>query len=159
MLTGSDTENLIRCVELSNEFIANNGSEGYHLALHSDGGHYATGASGLYLTENGKNFITPVFNQISALTPWEDVGILYRSDLYELNKTIAYAGLIEVSFHDIMEEAVWIHTKVNEIADAIASGIYIALGLERPSVETVDEWKQKYDNLLNDLQALLNKYK
>lgn len=158
-LIENDTANLIRSVELSNEFILNNGLTGYHLSLHSDGGNYATGASGLYISEAGKNFISPIFDQISNLTPWQDIGLRLRNDLYELTQTIAYAGILEVSFHDIPEEAAWIHENTDIIAETIAKGVYEAFGLSMPTNPGTSElyWKQKYDSLLSDLQALINK--
>jgi N-acetylmuramoyl-L-alanine amidase len=155
-LEGQDNDNLIEAVRLSNEFIMSNDGTGYHLALHSDGGHYATGASGLYLSAEGQRFITPIFNKVSDLTPWPDVGLRRRTDLYELNNTVAYAGLLEVSFHDIAREAAWIHQSQKLIASTIVDGIYAFFGLPRPQRIDIQE---QYRGLRAGLQDLLEKYK
>jgi N-acetylmuramoyl-L-alanine amidase len=119
---GSDTANLRESVRLSNAFIGKN--KGYHLELHSDAGAYAKGASGLYYSEAGKQFITPIMQELTDLTPWPDIGLRQRRDLLALKGTSATAGLIEVSFHDNPEEAKFIHDNAVVIAVRIASGLY-----------------------------------
>jgi hypothetical protein len=126
--TGNDTNNLKESVRLSNNFISKYGS-GYHLEIHTDAGGYATGASGLYYSENGKKFLTPILNEITALTPWSDVGLRERKDLYALKNTKAIAGLIELSFHDNSTEAKWIHDNIQLIAAKLRDGIYKSFNL------------------------------
>jgi hypothetical protein len=154
---GTDTQNLIDTVNISNDFILSNGRTGYHLGLHSDGGAYATGASGLYVSEGGKNFITPIFEEVSAITPWNDIGIRQRTGLWELNQTVAIAGIIEVSFHDIPHEAEWIHGNMDLIASVISVGIYKGIGIEQPQPEI--DYKAKYEELVRGLQGFLERYK
>jgi N-acetylmuramoyl-L-alanine amidase len=154
---GSDDANLKESVRLSNEFITKNGGKGYHLELHSDAGGYATGASGLYYSEAGKKFITPIMAELMALTPWEeDVGIKKRLDLYALHATKAVAGLIEVSFHDQPAEAQWIHDNIKNIAVTIMTGIYKGMGFEPPTDGIY--WKQKYQDLKAAIEGLLDDY-
>lgn len=124
---GNDKDNLKAAVRLSNDFINRNGGKGYHLALHSDAGAYAQGASALYYSQGGLKFLTPIATALTDLTPWPDVGIRQRTDLYELKRTMAIAGLLEVSFHDIKQEGFWIHENHNKIAVRIADGIYSSL--------------------------------
>jgi hypothetical protein len=154
---GTDTQNLIDTVNISNDFILSNGGFGYHLGLHSDGGAYATGASGLHVSEGGQNWITPIFEEVSAITPWNDIGVRQRTGLWELNQTEAIAGILEVSFHDILEEATWIHNSMDLIAEAIAKGIYRGIGLPRP-VQEID-YKAKYEALVRGLQEFMERYK
>jgi N-acetylmuramoyl-L-alanine amidase len=124
-----DTARLRDAVSMSNDFIKQNGGTGYHFAIHTDAGGYATGASLLYKSEEGKKFGTPIIENIMQLTPWNDVGLKVRNGLYELNKTLAYAALIEISFHDSSKEARWIHENMQTIADVITDGILKGLGL------------------------------
>jgi hypothetical protein len=156
--SGTDTQNLIDTVNMSNDFILSNGGDGYHLGLHSDGGAYSTGASGLFVSRGGEAWITPIFEEISAITPWNDIGLRSRTGLWELNQTIAIAGIIEVSFHDIPEEAEWIHGNMDLIADAIVKGIYRAIGLDRPQGDsmTPDE-EAEVIKRLDEFEASINK--
>jgi N-acetylmuramoyl-L-alanine amidase len=153
-LKGTDTEDLRESTRLSNEFIKANGP-GYHLELHSDAGAYAKGASGLYVSENGRKFVTPIMEELMKLTPWPDVGIRKRTDLYALNQTTAVAGLIEVSFHDNPEEAKWIHENTKQIALAIMTGMYKFFGFEAPT-DGID-WKAKYADLRKSIQEIIER--
>jgi hypothetical protein len=128
--TGDDLQNLRNSIRFSNEFIQKNGGKGYHLELHSDAGGYAKGCSALYKSEAGKAFVTPIYNELADLTPTPDVGIRKRDDLGALNQTIAVSGIIEVAFHDNLQEAAWIHSNTIPIAVRIANGIYKSLAAE-----------------------------
>jgi N-acetylmuramoyl-L-alanine amidase len=128
---GEDIENLRKAVDMSNDFINKNGGEGFHLELHSDAGAYASGATGIYYSEAGKAFVIPIAKAIMELTPWQDVGLACRKDLYALKATVAIAGLIEVSFHDNSKEAQWIHDNIRVIASTLAKGILKALDIKR----------------------------
>lgn len=125
-----DAARLRDAVAMSNKFIKENGGQGYHFALHSDAGAYATGASLLYKSESGLKFGTPIIEEIMQLTPWPDVGIKRRNDLYELNKTLAYTALLEISFHDNVRESRWLHQNMDLIAKTISRGILRGLGVE-----------------------------
>ena len=57
-----------------------------------------------------------------------DGGISQR-DLYVLRETTAVAGLIELSFHDRLEQAKHIHDNMDLYAQAIVSGLIRACGL------------------------------
>ncbi len=148
-LPGTDNEALKRAVDYSNEFIRNNGGTGYHLELHADAGNYATGASGLYVSEAGRKFITPIAKRIMDITPWNDVGIKQCTDLYALNQTIAVAGLLEVSFYDDPEEYNWMKSNFDLITETIKYGIYEAVG-----VTVYINWKQKYFDMAGKFMKL-----
>lgn len=124
---GNDAQKLRKSVFWSNVFINQHGGEGYHLGLHSDAGKYATGASLLYRSDQGLKFGKPIIEELINLTPWKDVGIKKRLDLHELNNTIAYAAILEVSFHDNANEAKWIHDNLKLIADKATTGIIKAV--------------------------------
>lgn len=127
----TDNARLTKSINMSNEFIRVNGNVGYHLELHSDSGGYKKGCSGLYLSEKGKNFLLPIIKELADLTPFKDGNLLYyRNDLSALKRTTAVAGVIEVSFHDTIEGAKWIHENMNSIAVRLANGIYKSLGRE-----------------------------
>ena len=131
-----DISALRRVINISNEFIKENGGYGYHLDIHTDAGYAASGASGFYISDAGRRFISPIHRNISEISPWVDQGIRSWQGLLVLNSTIAVAGLIEVAFHDKQEEAEWIHNNVNDIADAIARGIMEALKLQKKDLNS-----------------------
>jgi N-acetylmuramoyl-L-alanine amidase len=155
-LTGGDTDNLYKLVDLSNEFINNNGGAGYHLSLHSDGGYKGSGVSGFYYSETGKAFGKPIYDEMCSLTPWSDMSFTQRTGLYELKVTNAVAFLLEVSFHDQSEQAKWIHANIKLIAQTIAKGIYKYFNLEMPSTEL--DYKTLYEadeSKLNKIREIL----
>lgn len=123
--TGTDSGNLKASIALSNKFIRANGGKGYHIELHSDAGG-GRGATGLYASEAGKKMVSALMEELPEVTPYEsDEGrIRKRTDLGALNQTKAVAGIIEVSFHDRLNEAKWIHENSISIAVALAHGWY-----------------------------------
>ena len=123
--TGTDNGNLKASIALSNKFIRANGGKGYHVELHSDAGG-GRGAVGLYVSEAGKKLVAALMDELPEITPdANDEGrIRLRTDLGALNQTVAVAGIIEVSFHDKVDEAKWIHENGVSIAVAIAHGWY-----------------------------------
>lgn len=152
-LSGSDTQNLRDLVKLSNAFIDKYGY-GLHIAFHSDGGG-GTGASAFYGSANGKILTEAIYNRVSALTPWVDKGISSRPGLMEIGKTHAIATLCEVSFHDNLTQASWIHAQINAIGNAFTLGIYDALGLSVPEINPNQELKNaievlKANAIIND---------
>lgn len=127
---GDDIANLKEQVSVCNA-ISDAYPESYILNIHSDGGYKGSGASAFYVSNNGRNWISPIFSEMGALTPWSDMQLSKRDNLMILNKTKAVAGLLEISFHDKKEEAYWIFNNVNNIAGAIVNGIYQGLQLPR----------------------------
>jgi N-acetylmuramoyl-L-alanine amidase len=147
--TGTDEQALWNAIQWENQYAT---SKDYILAIHADAGYQATGASGLYFTEAGKKFITPITQAIMDITPWSDVGIKYRKNLGELKRTNAVAGLIELSFYDNLEELEWMKSHTGLIALTLASGIYKSLNIVKKSIsynealKTVcEKFKLEYD--------------
>ena len=155
---GSDTENLIKAVRLSNSFINENGGTGYHLSVHTDAGYPGSGASGFYFSESGAAFGKPIFDEISSLTPWRDMEFKRNQSLYELKNTRAIAFLLEVSFHDKNEQSEWIHQNISNIATSIIKGIYKGLGIQPdPVLDVVD--KMKHHGYLKDSNYWITHFK
>jgi N-acetylmuramoyl-L-alanine amidase len=152
LFEGNDEAALYQAIQWSNQFCIDagdtSGNYSYHFAIHADAGAYATGASGLYYSDNGKAFITSILSEISAITPWDDVGLRKRIDLGELKNTIAIAGLIELSFYDNSTELEWMQNNIDLIVGTLKKGIYTALNLSKP-VEPVEDWQARYNDLLN----------
>jgi N-acetylmuramoyl-L-alanine amidase len=152
-VSGTEKETLKTIVDLSNAFIYANGGNGYHLDIHSDGGYNGSGASGFYFSENGKGFIMQIYREISKITPWND-GNVTKRDLYVLRNTYATAGLIEVSFHDKLEEAKWIHDNILNIAQAIVKGFESALGIKK--IHTQTHWAEEHYTKLIESNIIIN---
>jgi N-acetylmuramoyl-L-alanine amidase len=146
-LTGNEAEKLTQVVQISNNFVQMfPGLPSFHLDIHTDAGYNGQGASGFYMSEAGKSFILKIFREVSNLTPWSDSSIFYR-DLYVLRNTIAFAGLIEISFHDNVEQAKWIHKNIDSIARAICKGIIQETGI---TLQKTQHWAEdSYQKLIN----------
>lgn len=156
---GNDETALYQAIQASNQYVAEHG-ESVHLAIHADGGYSATGASGLYYSDAGKAFITPILQAIMDITPYDDVGLRRRTDLGELKNTVAVAGLIELSFYDKPNELAWMQGNTELIAQTLKNGIYTSLGI----AEEIN-YKSKYEELLQsyysfkrEVQEVINKY-
>jgi N-acetylmuramoyl-L-alanine amidase len=95
-----------------------------HFAIHSNaGGGKARGAEIFYKSANGQKLASSVFKYIEPLTPANDRGIKKHDKLYELNNTNAVASLIEVSFHDNTDDALFILNNIQKLGECIAHGI------------------------------------
>ena len=53
----------------------------------------------------------------------ELVKVIPTRELYELNKTVAPAVLIETAFHDNRDDAKWIRNNIGEIAENLAGSV------------------------------------
>ena len=160
LFDGNDEAALYQAIQASNQYVLQNG-ESRHLAIHADGGYPSTGASGLYYSDAGREFITPILQGIMDITPHEDVGLRHRTDLGELKNTIAIAGIIELSFYDKPNELAWMQSNTELIAQTLKNGIYKALDIMLP--EVID-YEAKYNalrtylyNLAGELQEYVNK--
>lgn len=137
---GTDTDRLISAANMSNDHIRANGGKGYTIALHTDGGYAGSGCSAFYYTEGipSQWVAEAIHAAISELTSWSDMRSVARPELYELNHAIDQAVLVEMSFHDQMEEAEWIHSNMQMLADTIYTSVCNSLGLE-PIVPEIPE--------------------
>jgi len=130
-----DAKNVLKKVVLTegltlSQAIAESNAVGatLHLDMHSDAGG-GRGCTGLYKSDKGKQFITCIYNRVSALTPSADRGLSLRTDLGALNQTHAIAGLIECFFHDNAEDVKFYNANLDAIAQAIVDGILDYLGI------------------------------
>ena len=102
-----------------------------HFAIHSNaGGGKARGSEVFYTSPKGQKLASAVYKYIEPLTPTSDRGVKNHERLYELNKTDAVAALIEVAFHDNLEDANFIMNNIQAIAEGIAHGICDYFGVE-----------------------------
>lgn len=102
-----------------------------HFAIHSNAG----GARGCEVFCNkiggdGEKLAKAVYTKIAPLTPTTDRGIKQGHNFYGTNKHIyelayteAPAALIEIAYHDNVEDAAWIIANIENIGIAIAKGI------------------------------------
>lgn len=104
----------------------------FHLALHSNAGGkgLARGPVAYYYSDAGKEFGQRLVKGLLALGQENNRSCNLRQEksFYELRKTIAPACLLEVDFHDSPDGAVFITTRREEIAEAIARVIIEADG-------------------------------
>lgn len=97
-----------------------------HIALHSNAGggrgteaYYAQGdVAGQRLAQCLYEQVTPIFPLSNRITP-----VKSSSVLLELNRAKATAVIIEVGYHDHVEEAKTIKQNYRQIADAICRGV------------------------------------
>jgi hypothetical protein len=134
LLIPKKLSNLQEVVNMSNEFVTKNTGlsvTSFHLDIHTDAGYDGKGSSGYYYSENGRQFISIVQNEVAKITPWLDGNIIERGSLYVLSHTKAIAGLIELSFHDRMKEAKHMHENISLYAKALMNGLVRACGLKK----------------------------
>ena len=155
--TGSDSTNLRNMIQEANAFFRRNGSNGYYLEIHTDAGGYGKGASGLYVSNAGLVFMRDIASELTKATPWEDIGLRQRTNLHSLNATIVPAGIVELSFHDNLEEAKWIHD-TSKVVDALVSGIAKSLNLKYIDVDA-EELKRLKSDVSTIKQFLLNNFR
>jgi hypothetical protein len=163
LYNGDDETALYQAIQASNKFCIDNndysGNNSRHLGIHADAGYPASGASGLYYSEAGKNFITPILETIMEATPWDDVGLRHRTNLGELKNTIAVAGIIELSFYDDARELEWMQENYIAIANFLKTGIYLSLGLYVFDYEQeYKNLKKMFDEFKGEIQTSLNKF-
>lgn len=100
---------------------------------------------------NGERLASDIFEQLSAVTPTEDIGLSDGSQVfgglgfYELRKTRAPAAIVKVGFHDNPLDADFIINNTFEIGVAIAQGVLNYLGL--PYTEPTGISKENYNGL------------
>jgi N-acetylmuramoyl-L-alanine amidase len=101
-----------------------------HVALHTNAGG-GRGTEDYYYNDSneGKRLATLLYNNVAPITAATDRGImsdrvLYSNGLYELRETTAVAALIEIVFHDNVQDVQDYLSKVEQIAKALAKAIY-----------------------------------
>lgn len=107
---------------------SNKSGANLHVALHSNattGSGTARGPEAHYYPNNlkGKRLASCILAEIASVPGCAPSRGVKATDLYELRSVTATATLLEVAFHDNEEDAKWIVSKMDQIADAIVTGI------------------------------------
>jgi len=127
-----------------------------HLALHSNAFNgKARGCEIFCYSKESKGYkiAQEVYKYLEPLTPTADRGIKTNT-LYETYTTTAPAILIEIAFHDNKDDALFIMNNMKAIALSIVNGINDYFGVDN----VPNDYKQKYENLLKDIKALIKIY-
>nr|WP_288555596.1 N-acetylmuramoyl-L-alanine amidase [uncultured Mediterraneibacter sp.] len=124
-----------------------------HMPIHTNAGGSSKGTMGLcYAGSVTNKYMQAVYKAVAECTPWDDKGIVVRSDLYEINQTKMMCVYIECAFHDKADSAQWIINNVNTIGEAIAKGFCAADGKTYKSASgSVSKPKQVPGNPVNDM--------
>ena len=123
---GSKEESLEKRVNQANTWQAD-----AYVAIHSNAGGGRGCEVFAYSKESkGKELAECIYKRMERITPSSDRGVKYNESFYELKNTIAPACLIEVAFHDNIDDANWIINNTELIGIEIANGIYEFFGIE-----------------------------
>lgn len=103
---------------------------GAYVALHSNSGSDGPGGVGTECyynntIEGSEQLAQNIYNRVAELTPTEDRGIKDQNqrDLYEILNNHYPCCLLEVDFHDNVEQSQWILDNLDETAMCIRDGI------------------------------------
>ena len=116
---------------------SNAGSYDLHLAIHSNASGEAVAGQNrgvevyYYPTSaKGQNFAETLATNFSELYPDpDDVRTIPTTALGEIRLTRAPAALIEVAYHDNADDARWIRSNINAIAENLAKSVAEELGV------------------------------
>lgn len=97
---------------------------GLHFSIHSNAG----GGRGAEIFAHspggeGEKAAKIIYNEFETIANIKGRGIKFNSKFYELNSTNAPAVLIEVAFHDNLEDANWIVNNIENIGTSLAKGV------------------------------------
>ena len=147
---------------------SNNGNYDFHLALHSNAapkGEEGTrqGAEIYYFPKSAKGLkmaqiLKEHFEEIYP-DP-ENIKIIPTTSLGEVDKTKAPAVLIEVAYHDNIEDAMWIEENLPVIAKAIGESLaeYFHIPFAEPISPIFAKVETEYTNLnLRDMPNLTSR--
>lgn len=111
-----------------------------HFAMHSNAYNAKSRGCEVFCWKkgvNGEKLAKIVYNKISPITPSADRGIKYAFNfygsgkhIYEVANTSADAILIEIAFHDNIDDANWIVANIVKIGTELAKGILEYLGIK-----------------------------
>lgn len=137
-----------------------------HVAIHSNAANGKTRGCevwGYLITgkvTNSQRLSEAIYKELSAITPTADRGVKngVPQRYAEIVTVKATSCIVEIGFHDNLEDALWIMNNMPAIADAIVKGVcnYFGVTFRKP-VDAVD-WQYKYNSLVNDIKALIAKY-
>lgn len=115
-----------------------------YVALHSNAGGGRGCEVFAYSTASKGNILAHcIYNQLSAVTLTEDRGVKYNS-LYETKTPNAPAVLIECIFHDNKDDVEWYLNNIDNVATAIAKGIYEYFNVEYSATVVENPIVQSY---------------
>lgn len=119
-----------------------------HVAIHSNANQGNDRGSEVFCHQfgfEGEKLARAIYNQLEPLTPTKDRGVkegknFYgNTSMYELENTDSPAVLIEIAFHDNKDDAEFIVTHLDEIANAIAVGILYYLNIPLEIAKTFND--------------------
>ena len=129
----------------------------YHVAIHTNAfNKKARGCEAFCYTKTslgskGFKMATAIFKKVADITPSEDRGVkegkdFYGAgkDMYEMANTSAPAALIEIIFHDNLEDVEWFLSHKSEIGNAIAEAIIEVMELQKKSVKRAVKIEKDY---------------
>ncbi len=110
---------------------SNQGTYDLHLALHSNASPQGRegefrGIQGYYYptSVNGKRAAQDLVDSLKPIYPLPDlVYTVPSTTIFELRRTKAPAVLMEIGYHDNVEDAAWIKANIQNIASALAKGL------------------------------------
>jgi len=128
---------------------SNNKHPDVHLAIHTNAGG-GRGAE-VYCYKfggNGEKLAKNIYSLLAPLTPTSDRGIKQGFNFYGIGKhmyevayTSAPASLVEIAFHDNVNDAAWIANNTKKIGEVLAKGIlnYFNISYKAFTMETKEE--------------------
>lgn len=125
-----------------------------YLAIHSNsGGGHGCEAYAYAVNTNSDKIAHKLYDKICAISPYAGRGVKYNP-LAEVTDTTATAALVEVAFHDNVQEAQWLIDNADKIGKALAEGVCEYLGVViTPPVPTPD-YKALYEASREQIKVL-----
>lgn len=137
-----------------NQIVAdsNNKNPDLHLAIHSNANEgKARGCEVFCYRINSKytgyQFAKKIYDRIAAITPTSDRGVKQGYNyygpgkhMYEVAYTNASAALVEVAFHDNIEDAKWIISNIKKIGVELAKATLDQLGIKYKEEKSMPEY-------------------
>lgn len=108
-----------------------------HFTIHSNAGGGRGAEIFAYSSQSeGAKAAKIIYDEFEKITNIKGRGIKFNSKFYELNSTNAPAILIEVAFHDNLEDANWIINNIEKIGVALAKGALKYFGVPYKDMTT-----------------------
>lgn len=111
-----------------------------HFAIHSNAGGGRGAEIFAYSTKSeGAKAANIIYDEFEKITQIKGRGVKINSKFYELRATNAPAALIEVAFHDNLEDANWIINNIEKIGTSLAKGVlkYFNVPYKEEKVSTI----------------------
>ena len=110
---------------------ANSWKANIYVSLHSNaGGGRGCEVYAYSRVAAGAKIARLIYDRLEKITPSADRGVKYNSSFYELRATEAPACLVEIAFHDNLDDANFIINNIELIGEEIAKGIKEYFGEE-----------------------------